>query len=288
MVEQPVESPETEEEAPSIRILIVEDDADLAAMLARWVGDHYDEKANVRIAHSIPEGSAILAELPTVDLVLLDRHFPQGTGDDLLDTLHQHFDPIVVMITGVEPNTELIRLPVADYLVKPIDRGALIKRLALLEKLATAGAIEAYANARKASLLEYHLDNPEAEPLFRRFAARWSYDRLEAAATTDGVYVYELYLDDTAEHRDGVEVSIAGTLDGDLGTLVAEGILLPVGELVPSGDELAWIETDRVDTPPEDGYTIYEFTGDVHERYVDLSADEDSRRLERDLEHAYR
>lgn len=287
MAEQLAEHPDNAGTSPPLRILIVEDDADLAAMLGRWVRDHYGDAVDVSLAHSIEEGKTVLADLPTVDVVLLDRHFPQGSGDDLLNTLQRDFDPIVVMITGVEPNTELIRLPVADYLVKPLERGSLIKRLALLEKLDTSGALEAYANARKASLLEFHLDEPDDDPLFRRFAARWSYDRLEAAATSDRVYVYELYLDDAA-HRDRVEVSLAGTLAGDLADLIAEGALVPVGELVPSGDELAWIDTGRGGDPPDDGYVIYEFADDMPEQYVDPTVDVDSRPVERELEQAYR
>lgn len=266
-------------------VLIVEDDENLAALMERWIREHYGASVDVRVAHTIDEGNRTLAALSSIDVVLLDRHFPAGTGVDLLDTLHAQFDPIVVMITGVEPDTELIRFPVADYLVKPIERQSLIKRVALLEKLATSGSLDAYSNARKASLLEFHLDDPESDPLFRRFAAQWSYDRLEVAASAEGVYVYELYTGDRA----AVDVSIVGTLSSDLGAAVARGALTPIGEVVATDDRFVWIdiERDEVVDPPAEGYVVYAFSDASPEQLVSSSAVADRVTIERDLESAY-
>lgn len=274
---------------PHHHFLIVEDDTELAGLLARWVNGHYGDRVDVHIAHSIEAGIQLLGELSQLDVVLLDRHFPQGTGEDILDTLHQRFDPIVVMITGIEPNTELIRFPVADYFVKPIDRSALIKRLSLLEKLAASGSLEAYTNARKASLLEFHLDDPDADPLFRRFAARWSYDRIEVAATVDTVYVYELYVQDDSVETAGVNVAIIGTLVGDLSDIVDRGELVPIGELVETANGHAWIDIDRneVVEPPSAGYVVYEFTGDLPEQFVAAGEVTNQSTIERELEQAY-
>lgn len=271
------------------RILIVEDDEHLASILERWVLDHYGDAAEVHVATTIEEGRAELSELATLDVALLDRHFPRGAGDDLIEPIRARFDPIIVMITGVEPKTELIRLPVHDYLVKPIERPELVKRLALLEKLETSGALDAFADARKASLLEFHLEDPEGDPLFRRFAARWSYDRLEVAAGPNGTYVYELYIDDADDVSHPIRVSVIGTLDEDLEDLVGDEELEPVGELVPSGRELAWIDVDRreVVDPPPNGYVIYSFASDVPEAFVTANEVANGHEIERDLERAY-
>ncbi len=276
-------------EAPRC-VLVVDDDEDLANLLGRWVQEHFGPSTDVHLAHTIQEGEEAIDRLPTLDIVLLDRHFPEGTGDQLVDGLRDDFDPIIVMTTGVEPSTRLIRLPVDDYLVKPIERAPLVKRLSLLEKLKASGVLQEFANARKATLLEFHLDEPDEDPLYRRFAARWDYDRLEVAASGDGTFVYELYTDgDGTDRGQHVEVSVIGGLDSPLRELVEEGTLVAVGELVPSGAELAWIDVDRprYTDPPDGGYAIYEFTVDVPEARIDRTDVSKSLAIERDLETAF-
>lgn len=284
-VRMAAESAQQSELGPT-HFLVVEDDEHLASLLGRWVQDHYGDGATVHTAHSIDEATTVISELSALDIVLLDRHFPRGTGVDLLDTLYDQFDPIVIMVTGVEPSTELIRFPVADYLVKPIERPALIKRVSLLEKLRTSGALDAYSDARKASLLEFHLDDPDADPLFRRFAARWTYERLEVAAGEDDVYVYELYTNDVT----GIDISVAGRLKGNVADLVADGILRPVGEVLPSGRGFAWIDVDREDVmePSPNGLVIYEFDTDFPEQHISLLDGTDASDIAAALEDAYR
>jgi len=76
--------------------------------------------------------------------VLLDRLLPDGSARDLLEILPCQFDVITVMITAVSPGSDLIRLPVTDYLVKPVDKETLVTKLSLLEKLEGATALDAY------------------------------------------------------------------------------------------------------------------------------------------------
>lgn len=272
------------------QILIIEDDEDLSSLLAIWLRDHYGDQADVNVATTIDDAIDQLSSLARVDVVLLDRRFPDGSGDDLLELLHSRFDPIVVMITGMAPAEGIIRLPITDYLVKPIDREPLIKRLALLEKLRAATVLEAYADARKASLLEFHLEDPEAHPLYRRFAAKWSYDRIEVADDGDTASVYELYVAEQRNPTAGISVQVVGTLGASLEELVSAGELTPVGELVPEPGGHAWIDVSRNDVidPAPDGYVIYEFTGASPETHVSPGAPEEGRRLERVLEEAYR
>ena len=269
------------------RVLIVEDDADLAELLAHWL-DHHSLVTNaITIATSMTAASEELADMGVLDLVLLDRRLPQGMGDELLSTITGEFDPIVLMITGVEPSEALIRLPITDYLVKPIDEATLIKRIALLEKLDAAGVISDYTDARKAALLEYHLDDPISSPLFRRFAARWDYDRLEIAIDDEDSYVYELYLGgDGAE----VSVSVVGRLVDDPNSLIADGTIRQVGEVIESGSDHAWIDVngDRSLAVPETGFAVCEFVDDTPERFVEPVDSRSVEAVARALEHAYR
>ena len=171
-------------------VLIVEDDEELAGLLQVWVEGWCGNHATVHVEHTVADAEQTLESRSVLDIVLLDRRLPDGSARDLLEILPCQFDAITVMITAVSPGSDLIRLPVTDYLVKPTDNETLVTKLSLLEKLEAANALDAYTDARKASLLEYHLDKPEETPLFRRFASRWSYDRLEVAHVDGAAVVY--------------------------------------------------------------------------------------------------
>lgn len=252
-------------------VLIVEDDEELAELLRIWTRDCCGSDARIDVAHSVADGEGVLESRSTLDVVLLDRRLPDGSGRDLLEGL-TGFDAITVMITAVAPEGDIIELPVADYLVKPIDKGTLVEKLSLLEKFDAADALRSYTDARKASLLEHHLDAPEEDPLYRRFAARWSYDRLEVAVVEGRAVVYELYTggpragDDERE----IHVSVAGSLASAVEPLLEAGEIEPVGELLPSGDGYAWLRADGVDPiEPADGViAIYGFACETPERYV--------------------
>ncbi|WP_222919828.1 response regulator [Natrinema sp. SYSU A 869] len=252
-------------------VLIVEDDEDLAELLCVWTRDCFGRDARIRVAHSVADGRTQLDAQATLDVVLLDRQLPDGPGRELLDSVTSWFDTITLMITAVSPESDIIDLPIDDYLVKPIDKETLVTKLSLLEKLDAATALAPYTDSRKASLLEFHLDAPEENPLFRRFAARWPPNRLEIAVVDGHPVVYELY---TGGQRAGddreIHVSIAGTLAADIDPLLKAGEIEPVGELLPSGDDYALIQVN--DTDPiesNDGaIVIYDFTCETPERYV--------------------
>lgn len=260
-------------EASPRHVLIVEDDEELAELLRVWVHDLAGETATVCVANTIADARSMLESRSALDIALLDRRLPDGNARELLESTRQ-FDAITVVITAVSPGSELIRYPVDEYLVKPVDNETLVTTLSLLEKLRAANALGSYTDARKASLLEYHLDSPRDTPLFRRFAARWSYDRLEIARCGREAIVYELYADDATAGRDddgSIRVSITGTLTAAVDELLAADAVEPVGELLPSGDDYAWIQADgdRIDHDPEsDSIAIYGFTCETPEQYV--------------------
>lgn len=267
------------------QILIVEDDKELAGLLSHWVTGVQTVDTSVSVATSLPEATERLGQLGHLDVVLLDRRLPEGMGDELLGTITAEFDPIVLMITGIQPEAGLIRLPVTDYLVKPIDEAVLVKRLSLLEKLTADDALEAYTDARKAALLEYHLDDPASSPMFRRFAARWEYDRLEVAIDDAGTYLYELY---TGEEGENCSVSIIGELTQPARSLVETGHLTQVGEIVPSGDGHAWIDVEATDlSVPEDGMAVCSIDEDVVDSVTSMRSIADAGRIETILEGAY-
>lgn len=262
-------------EAPSFRVFILEDDGDLVDVFEAWLHGHYGSSVTVHSAGTLAEAAEVLEPLYRLDFAIIDRSLPDGEGEELLDELIATFDPILVMITGTVPGPELVGLPIHDYLIKPVDEERLIKGLSLLEKLEASGSLSDYSEARKASVLEYYLENPEANPVFRRFAARWEYDRLEIAVYDGEPVVYELYLGNSGQGAQAggsdVYISIAGGLSMDLASLLDEGVIAAEGELVPSGGgDYAWVKRDpdaTIDTG--DGTIgIYQFTCPVPEQYL--------------------
>ncbi|ELZ13867.1 response regulator receiver protein [Halovivax asiaticus JCM 14624] len=58
-----------------------------------------------------------------IDVVLLDRHMPGLSGDDVLDELDaMDFAGRVIMVTAIDPTFDILDMPFDDYLCKPVDR----------------------------------------------------------------------------------------------------------------------------------------------------------------------
>jgi DNA-binding response OmpR family regulator len=107
----------TETPNRDVTVLVVDDEPDIVSLYAAWLEASY----NVRRA---TDGEEALGALDaSVDVVLLDRRMPAMTGDEVLDAIRaRSADPRVAMITAVEPDPEIVDMPVDDYLVKPVDR----------------------------------------------------------------------------------------------------------------------------------------------------------------------
>jgi DNA-binding response OmpR family regulator len=58
-----------------------------------------------------------------VDVMLLDRHMPGMSGDDVLSELDtDEFYGRVIMVTAIDPGFDVLDMPFDDYLCKPIER----------------------------------------------------------------------------------------------------------------------------------------------------------------------
>ena len=76
----------------------------------------------VETAYGGREALSVVEDQP-VDIVLLDRHMPDISGDTVLTELDDRgFDGRVVMVTAIDPEFDVLDLPFDDYLCKPIDR----------------------------------------------------------------------------------------------------------------------------------------------------------------------
>ena len=97
------------------RILVVEDEPDLAELYAIYLSDTYD-------VETATDGTTALEIVGSdVDVVLLDRRMPDLTGDEVLEEIRARgIEAQVAMITAVEPDTDIVEMPFDDYLVKPV------------------------------------------------------------------------------------------------------------------------------------------------------------------------
>jgi len=110
---------------PSLRVLVVDDDDEMRALLRRTLEfDGYQVTERDRGTHLVET----LREAP-FDLIILDKEMPGLTGIDLLPILRREFPHVpVVFVTafgGHHVATSAIRLGAASYLEKPFRLGQL-------------------------------------------------------------------------------------------------------------------------------------------------------------------
>lgn len=107
--------------SPTGKILVVDDEALLANLLAEWIREKWT-------CETITTPSDVISHVDeSVDLVLLDRQMPGMSGEAVLAEIHEQieFPPQVMMVSGVAPDFDIIDLPIDDYLRKPVERPTL-------------------------------------------------------------------------------------------------------------------------------------------------------------------
>ena len=133
------------------RVLLVEDEPDIAELYVGFLAERYD----VTVADTVAEAIAVVAE--SFDAVLLDRRLPDGSGDEVLDHIRTNgYDCRVAMVTAVEPDFDILEMGFDLYLTKPISRSDLLDALdSLLTRNEYDDLLqEAAALASKRAILE--------------------------------------------------------------------------------------------------------------------------------------
>ncbi len=117
-----------------MRVLIVEDDPDLAGLLRDGLREH---RIDPTIATGFAEGRE-QALVGDYDVVILDVRLPGGTGFDLLaDLRRQKVAVPVLMLTaldGVDDRVRGLSVGADDYLTKPFAFRELVARLQALTR----------------------------------------------------------------------------------------------------------------------------------------------------------
>lgn len=104
-------------------VLMVDDEREVADAYALRL----DGIADVTVAYSGGAALEAVDEGLEPDVVLLDRHMPAMSGDEVLTRIRERdLDSRVVMVTAVDPGLEVIDMPFDDYLSKPVERADLL------------------------------------------------------------------------------------------------------------------------------------------------------------------
>jgi DNA-binding response OmpR family regulator len=115
-----------------MRILIVEDEVELAGTMARILSE---SGINVEIAHNGVDGFA-LAQVESFDVILLDVLLPQKTGWEICRDLRlAKVNTPIMMLTAmdaVEDRVKGLTLGADDYLPKPFHATELVARVRAL------------------------------------------------------------------------------------------------------------------------------------------------------------
>jgi len=132
-------------------VLVVDDEANVAEAYGFWLPDDYE----VRTATNGEQ--ALDAADEDVDVVLLDRHMPDLSGDDVLERLRERgLDCRVAMVTAVDPDFDIAELPFDAYLTKPVDRDEIQETVETLLELSSFGeqSRQFFAVSQKIATLE--------------------------------------------------------------------------------------------------------------------------------------
>lgn len=174
-------------------VLVVDDEERVADVQALTLQHSYD----TRVAYG---GRAALEKFDgSVDAVVLDRRMPDIHGDEVLARIRErdaesggaNADTVVVMMTAVDPDLNILEMEFDDYLTKPVDAETLTRSLE--RQLDTRQEedprlTEFFSTVSKLDVLESELPPSELE-------ASEEYTDLERRAETLGNELDEEYGD---------------------------------------------------------------------------------------------
>lgn len=163
-------------------ILVVEDEQTLGELFETWLEPDYD----VRLAN---DGEQALEQLDDeVDMALLDRRMPGMPGGNVLERIRERgFEFPVAMVTGVDPDFDIVEMDIDDYLVKPVEREELRSLVETLVSLPTyEDALQQYFQlASKKAALETSKSDTELDSSEEYTALLEEYTRAKRRADTE-------------------------------------------------------------------------------------------------------
>ena len=139
-------------------VLIVDDEEMVAESYELYLQDDYNTIVEL-------SGGGALMELDQreIDLVLVDRRMPGMSGDVVIEHIDKwEMDFQVIMVTAVDPDIDIVDMPVDGYLTKPVSEDELV------EAVERAIAIKHYEDL----IAEYNQLAEKYEVLTAEFSSR--------------------------------------------------------------------------------------------------------------------
>jgi len=102
-------------------VLVVDDDPACRDLHSIWLEDEYE-------VLTAADGKAAIELVGQADVMLLDREMPRMDGEAVAHHVHEtEQNCFVVMLSGVEPDFDILDLPVDEYLTKPVSQETVLK-----------------------------------------------------------------------------------------------------------------------------------------------------------------
>ncbi|MEF8813861.1 MAG: response regulator [Halovenus sp.] len=151
--------------------LVVDDEKEVADAYALRLRGLCD----VETVYGGREALSIVDE-ENVDIVLLDRHMPSMSGDEVLAELNDRgYYGRVIMVTAIDPGFDVLDMPFDDYLCKPIDREdvrAAVSQQCTILGYETLGEYFSVESKRRVIEAEIAADEREAHEEYQETKAR--------------------------------------------------------------------------------------------------------------------
>ena len=125
-------SAETGDESPDRQttVLVVDDDSEIRESFTVYLEPSYQ----VRTGADLAEARRQLDD--EVDIALIERQLPDGTGDEFLaEVRSRNLDCQVALVTSVDPDFGIVEIDCDDYLVKPVEESDLVETVERLEMI---------------------------------------------------------------------------------------------------------------------------------------------------------
>lgn len=137
-------------------VLVVDDDEAVRDEFTSWLDEYEVATADT--------AAAALDQVATADVVLLDRRLPDRPGDAVAAEIAAMDDrPMVAVVSGVAPDTNILDLACDDYLVKPLRPEELRDAVARLGRRAEYDSVLAEYSRLAAKRAAIEAANPMEE-----------------------------------------------------------------------------------------------------------------------------
>jgi CheY-like chemotaxis protein len=171
-------------------VLVVDDEPALLDLYELWLSD-----LDVTVTRAVCGAEALERCDETVDVLLLDRHMPRVSGDQVLDELRDRsLDPRVAFVSAATPDVRIVDLDIDAYLTKPVSRDVYVDLVeSLIRREAVSEMVDRYLShfSKRAALVEAETHSVlRGDPSFVALEAELS----RLADRIDGHYLDDPFL----------------------------------------------------------------------------------------------